>query len=115
MLTKILKACSLGVIAFWLVTLVWLASDCHGQWYGGPIWEWQVVGVDNWETFTTLESCISQEVYQVGGEGAPRVFWNLPLMGILLWWLGSLIAMRPYRRYSDDDVAAVREKARRKL
>ena len=30
-------------------------------------------------------------------------------------WLGSLIAMRPYRRYSDDDVAAVREKARRKL
>ena len=74
-----------------------------------------MVGVDNWETFTTLESCISQEVYQVGVEGSPRVFWNLPLMGILLWWLGSLIAMRPHRRYSDDDVAAVREKARRKL
>ena len=74
-----------------------------------------VFGVDNWKTFTTLESCISQEVYQVGGEGSPRVFWNVPLMGILLWGLGSLTAMRPYRRYSDDDVAAVREKARRKL
>ncbi len=39
------------------------------------------------------------------------MFWNAPLLGILLWWLGSLIAIRPYRRYSDDDVAAVREKA----
>jgi hypothetical protein len=37
------------------------------------------------------------------------------VLGILLWWLGSLIAARPYRRYSDDDVAAIREKARRKL
>ena len=30
MLTKILKACLLGVIAFWLVTLGWLASECYG-------------------------------------------------------------------------------------
>lgn len=115
MLIKILKACSLCVIAFWLVTLGWLASDCHGQWYGGPIWEWQAIGVDNWETFTTLESCISEEVYQVGGEGSPRVFWNLPLMGILPWWLATLLPRHRQERYTKAEIQDIRDKARARL
>ena len=110
--TKILNASSLVVLAFWLVSLGYLVGECYSTGYDRPIWEWHYLGVDHWKALNTMESCMSWDVHKIAGEDGVRVWWNMPVLGILLWWLGSLISMSPYRRYADDDVAAVREKAR---
>lgn len=108
----ILKTASLIFMVLYLGALGYLISHCYGENYDGPIWEWQIIGLDYWETLSTFESCISQEVHEVGGEGSTRVFWNGPMFGIGLWMLGHLVGMRPYARADKDEV---REKARRRL
>ena len=115
MLTKILKACSLGVIAFWLVTLGWLLSECYGTGYDAPMWEWGFYGTDHWRALTTVESCMSWDVHKIAGENGVRVWWNMPVLGILLWWLGSLLPRPSKARYSEAEIQDIRDKARRRL
>ena len=115
MLTKILKACSFGVIAFWLVTLGWLLSECYCTGYDGPMWEWQYLGVDHWKALTTIESCMSWDVHKIAGEGGVRVWWNMPVLGVLLWWLAALLPRRQRERYTEAEIQDIRGKARPRL
>ena len=93
-LPLILKSASFAVLALWLVSIGYLTSECYGSGYEGTLWEWQYIGVDHWKAFTNIESCMSESVYEVGGKTAVRVWWNMPLLVILLWWLGSMFTRR---------------------
>ena len=37
-----------------------------------------------------MESCMSWDVHKIAGENGVRAWWNIPLMGVLLWWLAIL-------------------------
>ena len=114
-MTLILKTLSVSVLAFWLVSLGYLAGECYGTGYDGTIWEWQYLGVDHWTAFSTIESCMSWEVSTVVGEDGVRMWWNMPLLGVLLWWLGSLLSRPSKTRYSESEIQDIRDKARRSL
>ena len=88
--TKILNASSLVVLAVWLVSLGYLVGECYSTGYDRPIWEWQYLGVDHWKALNTMESCMSWDVHKIAGENGVRAWWNIPLMGVLLWWLAIL-------------------------
>lgn len=90
-LTTICKALAVSVLVIWLVSTTYLANECHSICYDGPVWHWQVLGVDSWDTLNTIESCVSQHVYETAGIGSPSIWWNMPLLGIFLWWLGTLL------------------------
>lgn len=90
-LTPILKTASVVVLLFWLASLGYLLRVCYGANYDGPVWEWQYLGVDAWTAFSTIESCISLEVSAVVAEDRVRLWWNLPTLGLLLWWIGHLL------------------------
>lgn len=115
MLTRTLKACSLGVIGFWLVTLGWLLSECYGTGYDAPIWEWGFYGTDHWRALTTVESCMSWDVHKVAGDHGVRVWWNMPVLGILLWRLATLLPRHRQERYTKAEIQDIRDKARARL
>ena len=89
-LTPILKTASVIVLVFWLASLGYLLSVCYGAGYDGPVWEWAYLGVDHWTAFSDIESCMSWEVLTWVGLNRVYLWWNMPLLVILLWWLGSL-------------------------
>jgi hypothetical protein len=97
------------------------------------MWEWQYLGVDHWKALTNIESCMSWDVYKVAGQKGVRIWWNMPLLGILLWSLASLLnrrthfsggdnphdryerALRRHRRYGELHKQEIRERAKRRL
>ena len=129
----ILKTLSVSVLAFWLASLGYLVGECYGTGYDGPMWEWQYLGVDHWKALTTIESCMSWDVYKVAGQTGVRIWWNMPLLGILLWSLASLLnrrthfsggddphdryerALHRHRRYGELDKQEIRARAKRRL
>ena len=90
-LTPILKTASVIVLVFWLASLGYLLNVCYGAGYDGPVWEWQYLGVDAWTALSTIESCMSWEVSTVTGVDRVRLWWNMPTLGVLLWWIGHLL------------------------
>ena len=79
------------------------------------MWDWQCLGVDHWKALTTIESCMSWNVHMVAGEDGVRIWWNMPLLGILLWWLVPLLSRRYKARFAEAGIQDTRDKARRRL
>lgn len=126
-LELILKIAAVVVLVFSLASLGYLLSVCYGAGYDGPVWEWTYLGVDHWTAFSTIESCMSSEVSTVVGVDRVHLWWNMPTLGVLLWWLGHLLnrqriwksrfdrAERKRRRYTGAEIRDIRDKARRRL
>ena len=93
-LPLILKTASVVVLVFSLASFGYLLSVCCGAGYDGPVWEWTYLGVDHWTAFSTIESCMSWEISSVVGVDRVRGWWNMPILGVLLWWLGHLLQIR---------------------
>ena len=126
-LPLILKTASVVVLVFSLASFGYLLSVCYGAGYDGPVWEWTYLGINHWTAFSTIESCMSWEVSTVVGVDRVRLWWNMPTLGVLLWWLGHLLnrkriwkrrfdgAERKRRRYTGAEIRDIRDKARRRL
>ena len=126
-LPLILKIAAVVVLVFSLASLGYLLSVCYGAGYNGPIWKWKYLGADHWTAFSTIESCMSWEVSSLVGVDRVRLWWNMPTLGVLLWWLGHLLnrqriwksrfdgAERKRRRYTGAEIQDIRDKARRRL
>ena len=126
-LELILKTAAVVVLVFSLASLGYLLSVCYGAGYNGPVWKWTYLGADHWTAFSTIESCMSWEVSRLVGVDRVRLWWNMPTLGVLLWWLGHLLnrqriwksrfdgAERKRRRYAGAEIQDIRDKARRRL
>ena len=126
-LELILKTAAVVVLAFSLTSLGYLLSVCYGAGYDGPVWEWKYLGVDHWTAFSATESCMSSEVSTLVGMDRVHLWWNMPTLGVFLWWLGHLLnrqriwkrrferAERTRRRYTGTEIQDIRDKARRRL
>ena len=126
-LELILKTAAVVVLAFSLTSLGYSLSVCYGAGYDGPVWEWKYLGVDHWTAFSATESCMSSEVSTLVGMDRVHLWWNMPTLGVLLWWLGHLLnrqriwksrfdrAERTRRRYTGTEIQDIRDKARRRL
>ena len=126
-LELILKTAAVVVLAFSLTSLGYLLSVCYGAGYDGPVWEWKYLGVDHWTAFSATESCMSSEVSTLVGMDRVHLWWNMPTLGVLLWWLGHLLnrqriwksrfdrAERTRRRYAGTEIQEIRDKARQRL
>lgn len=132
-MTVMLKTLSVSVLALWLVSLGYLVGECYGTGYDGPIWDWQYLGVNHWQAMTAVESCMSWEIHKLAGEHSVRIWWNLPLLGVLLLSLGSFLrrrihlaggddphdryerALHRHRRYGELDKQEIRNQAKRRL
>lgn len=126
-LELILKIAAVTVLVFSVASLGYLLSVCYGAGYDGPVWEWTYLGVDHWTAISTIESCMSSEVSTVVGVDRVHLWWNMPILGVLLWWLGHLLnrqriwksrfdrAERKRRRYTGAEIRDIRDKARRRL
>ena len=82
-------------MALWMVTAGYLAYGCYG--YDGPVWEWQILGVDYWKGLSAIESCMTGTADNWGGVPSAAV-----VMGCAdaRHWLGddSLSGLRSWRR-----------------
>lgn len=126
-LPLILKIAAVVVLVFSLASLGYLLSVCYGAGYDGPVWEWTYLSADHWTAFSPIESCMSWEVSTLIGVDRVRLWWNMPTLGVLLWWLGHLLnrqriwkrrfdgAERKRRRYAGAEIQDIRDKARRRL
>ena len=126
-LELILRIAAVLVLVFSLASLGYLLSVCCGAGYDGPVWQWTYLGVDHWTALSTIESCMSWEISIVVGVDRVRLWWNMPTLGVLLWWLGHLLnrqrswksrfdrAERKRRRYARAEIQDIRDKARRRL
>ena len=78
-----------AVMALWLVTAGYLAHRCYG--YDGPMWEWQILGVDYWRGLSAIESCMTGTADGWGGVLALRLLWGAPMLGIGLVMIRYLV------------------------
>ena len=126
-LELILKIAAVMVLVFSLASLGYLLSVCYEAGYDGTVWEWTCLGVDHWTDLSSIESCMSWEVSTVFGVDRVHLWWNMPMLAVLLWWLGHLLnrqriwknrfdrAERTRRRYTGAEIRDIRDKARRRL
>jgi hypothetical protein len=78
-----------AVMALWMVNVGYLALGCYG--YDGPVWEWQILGVDNWRGLSAIESCMTGTADDWGGVLARRLLWGAPMLGIGLVMIRYLV------------------------
>ena len=78
-----------AMMALWMVTAGYLAYGCYG--YDGPMWEWQILGVDYWKGLSAIESCMTGTADNWGGVLARRLLWGAPMLGIGLVMIRYLV------------------------
>ena len=61
-----------AMMALWMVTAGYLAYGCYGC---GPMWEWQILGVDYWKDLSAIESCMTGTADNKGGVLARQLLW----------------------------------------